>query len=155
MARLPAAEILSRLEPDLEAAGLASAVRSDPDRAERAIDLLKSRARKLSDLVPQLRTFLSDTIDRDPAAVAKHLAAAELAPHLAAWRDRLAAVTPFDPPTLEAELRALADKRGIKAGTLIHATRVLVTGQAVSPGIFDVLAVVGRDRVLRRFAQDG
>jgi len=61
----------------------------------------------------------------------------------------------FDPPTLEAELRALADKRGIKAGTLIHATRVLVTGQAVSPGIFDVLAVVGRDRVLRRFAQDG
>jgi glutamyl-tRNA synthetase len=155
MARLPAAEILSRLEPELEAAGLASAVRSDPDRAERAIDLLKSRARKLSDLVPQLRTFLSDTIERDPAAVAKHLAAADLTPHLAAWRDRLAAVTPFDPPTLEAELRALADKRGIKAGTLIHATRVLVTGQAVSPGIFDVLAVVGRDRVLRRFAQDG
>lgn len=155
MARLAASEILARLAPELEAAGLAGAVASDPNRAERAIDLLKPRARKLSDLVPQLRTFLSDTIDRDPAAVAKHLAAADLTPHLAAWRDRLADVTPFDPPTLEAELRALADKRGIKAGALIHATRVLVTGQAVSPGIFDVLAVVGRDRVLRRFAQDG
>jgi glutamyl-tRNA synthetase len=153
MARLSSAEILSRLRPELEASGLATAVAADPERAERAVDLLKPRARKLSDLVPQLRTFLGDTIDRDPAAVAKHLSAADLTPHLDAWRDRLAHVTPFDPPTLEAELRALADQRGIKAGTLIHATRVLVTGQAVSPGIFDVLAVVGRDRVLRRFAQ--
>ena len=155
MARMRPGDILSRLGPELEAAGLAGAVEADREQAERAIELLKPRARKLSDFVAQLQTFLSDTIDRDPAAVAKHLAAADLSAHLAAWRDRLADVTPFDPPTLEAELRALADRRGIKAGTLIHATRVLVTGQAVSPGIFDVLAVVGRDRVLRRFAQDG
>ena len=70
----------------------------------------------------------------------------------AAWRDRLATVTPFEPAALESALRALADERGIKAGVLIHATRVAVTGQAVSPGLFDVLALVGRDRVVRRLA---
>ena len=49
----------------------------------------------------------------------------------------------------------MADERGIKAGALIHATRVAVTGQAVSPGLFDVLALVGRDRVLKRLADVG
>jgi len=59
-------------------------------------------------------------------------------------------VSPFDAPSLEAALRALAEERGIKPGILIHATRVAVTGQAVSPGVFDVLALVGRERVLAR-----
>ena len=62
-----------------------------------AIDLVKPRAKKLADIVPQLRPFISDAIDRDPAAVAKHLSAPDLGPHLRAWRDRLATVAPFDP----------------------------------------------------------
>ena len=113
---------------------------------------MKPRAKKLADIVPQLRPFITDAIERDPAAVAKHLSAPDLGPHLAAWRDRLASVSPFDPASIEAALRALADERGIKAGTLIHATRVAVTGQAVSPGLFEVLALVGRDRVLQTAA---
>jgi glutamyl-tRNA synthetase len=148
--RLSGAEILARLGVELAAAGLASAVAADPARAARAADLVKPRARKLADIVGQIRPFLVDTIERDPAAVAKHLSAADLAPHLAAWRDRLATVSPFEPATLEAELRALAEARGIKPATLIHATRVAVTGQAVSPGVFEVLELVGRERVLAR-----
>jgi glutamyl-tRNA synthetase len=148
--RLPGSEILARIRPDLEAAGLFAAAMADPVHTAQAIDLVKPRAKKLADIVPQLRPFLTDAIDRDPAAVAKHLSAPDLGPHLAAWRDRLAGVSPFDPPTIETALRALADERGIKAGTLIHATRVAVTGQSVSPGLFEVLALVGRDRVLQR-----
>jgi glutamyl-tRNA synthetase len=94
-------------------------------------------------------------VERDAAAVAKHLAAPDLGPHLRAWRARLADTAPFDPPTIESALRALADERGIKAGMLIHATRVAVTGQAVSPGIFEVLALVGRERALRRLGSVG
>ncbi len=59
-------------------------------------------------------------------------------------------VAPFDPPTLESALRGLAEARGIKPAALIHATRVAVVGQAVSPGLFEVLALVGRDRVIAR-----
>ena len=153
--RLPGAEILARIRPDLEAAGLLDAAMADPDRTAEAIDLVKPRAKKLADIVPQLRPFITEAIDRDPAAVAKHLSAPDLGPHLSAWRERLASVSPFDPATIEAALRALADERGIKAGTLIHATRVAVTGQAVSPGVFEVVALVGRDRVLRRLQLNG
>jgi glutamyl-tRNA synthetase len=153
--RMPGAEILAKIGPDLAAAGLTEAAFADPARTAQAIDLVKPRAKKLADLVPQLRPFICDTVDLDPAAVAKHLSAPDLAPHLAAWRDRIATVTPFDPAAIEAALRALADERGIKAGVLIHATRVLVTGQAVSPGVFDVVALVGRDRVIDRLGARG
>jgi glutamyl-tRNA synthetase len=148
--RMSAAEILTRIAQDLEAAGLARFAAADPARTARAIDLVKPRARKLTDLVTLVRPFIADEIERDPAAVGKHLAAPDLAPHLDAWRDRLQRVQPFAAAELEAALRSLAEERGLKAGTLIHATRVAVTGQAVSPGIFEVLEVMGRDRVISR-----
>jgi glutamyl-tRNA synthetase len=148
--RLTGAEILARLRPALDAAGLSAAAAADPARAAAAVDLVKPRARTLADIVPQLQPFLADAIARDPAAVAKYLSAPDLGPHLEAWRGRLATVSPFDAPALEAALRALAAERGIKPGVLIHATRVAVTGQAVSPGVFEVLALVGRERALER-----
>jgi len=148
--RLPASEILARLGPALAGAGLESAALADRPRAERAIDLVKPRAKKLDDIVPQLRPFFGDDIDRDPAATAKYLSATDLMPHLEAWRGRLAAVSPFEAGALETALRALAEERGIKPATLIHATRVAVTGQAVSPGVFEVLELVGRERTLSR-----
>ena len=150
--RLTAAEILGRLHPDLEAAGLWTDASRPENRArvERAIDLVKPRARKLADLVPQLRPFLNEYVDRDPAAVSKHLAGPDLPSHLDAWRGRLAQVEPFDAAALESALRAVAEERGVKPGVLIHATRVAVTGQAVSPGLFEVLEAIGRDRVIAR-----
>jgi glutamyl-tRNA synthetase len=148
--RLPAPEILARLTPALAAAGLDAAALADRPRAERAIDLVKPRAKKLDDIVPQLRPFLTDDISRDPAAVAKYLSSDDLVPHLEAWRARLASISPFEAGALEAALRALADERGIKPATLIHATRVAVTGQAVSPGVFEVLELVGRERAIAR-----
>jgi len=152
--RLPASEILRRLQPALEAADLWRASLAGPDRAwiERVIDLLKPRARKLNDLVEMLRPFLLDAVQRDAAAVSKYLNVPDLGPHLAAWRDRVRDVTPFDAATLESALRTLAEARAIKPAALIHATRVAVTGQSVSPGIFEVLELMGRDRVVSRLA---
>jgi glutamyl-tRNA synthetase len=153
--RLPADEILNRLRPDLEADGLwTHASRpGNRNRIERAIDLVKPRARKLADLVPQLRPFLNEHVDRDPAAVARHLTGPDLPAHLKVWRHHLEAVEPFDAATLEAALRSVAETRGVKPGVLIHATRVAVTGQAVSPGLFEVLEVIGRERVLARLGE--
>jgi glutamyl-tRNA synthetase len=143
--RMPAAEIARRLAPT---AGVAAEAAADLPLA--AIDLVKPRARRLADIGPMLAPFTADLVDRDPAAVAKHLGGAEIPGLLAAWRERLAGVEPFDAPAIEAALRELADRLGVKPAVLIHATRVAVTGQAVSPGLFDVLALVGRARVLRR-----
>ena len=66
------------------------------------------------------------------------------------WREVLQALPTLDPAETEAALRKLAEARGIKPGVLIHATRVAVVGQAVSPGLFEVLELVGRDRVTER-----
>lgn len=128
--------------------------RDDVDRAwlHAVLALLRPRSKRLTDFPPQFRLFVADDVVRDPAAMAKHLGDDAARAHLAALRDRLASTTPFTAAALEPVLRGLADERGVKAGTLIHAARVAVTGQTVSPGIFDVLELVGRDRVLARIA---
>jgi 5-methylthioadenosine/S-adenosylhomocysteine deaminase len=76
-----------------------------------------------------------------------------LAARLQALREALEAADAFDAATTEATLRRVASEQGTGAGPLIHATRVAVTGQAVSPGIFEVLELVGRDRVLARLGE--
>jgi glutamyl-tRNA synthetase len=154
IARMPSDEIVRRVEPDLRAAGLWN---DDFASARRpwllaVIDLVKPRLRKLTDVVDHARPFLADVVEPDPAAAAKYLGAVELAGPLAALRGRLARVDPFEPVAIEAALREVAAAEGIKAASLIHASRVAVTGQSVSPGVFEVLALAGRDRVLERLA---
>ena len=70
---------------------------------------------------------------------------------MAALEKAFAGLDSFDQVSTEAALRAIADARGVKAASLIHAVRVTVTGKAVSPGLFEVLALLGRDAVRRRF----
>jgi glutamyl/glutaminyl-tRNA synthetase len=150
--RMSASEILMSIASDLERDGLKVGGMGSEERRrlERAVDLVKPRARKLGDFVMMLRPFGGRRIEPDPAAVAKFLSDAALRPHLQAWRQRLEQTDPFLASSIEQALRALAAERGVKAGVLIHATRVAVTGQSVSPGIFDVLEVMGRERVLDR-----
>ena len=64
--------------------------------------------------------------------------------------ERLAKAEPFDVHETEKALRALAEEKAVKAGLLINASRVALTGQAVAPGLFEVMAVLGRERVVRR-----
>jgi glutamyl-tRNA synthetase len=150
--RLPAAEILRRLRPAIETAGLwrDSFLVADQEWIARVVELLKPRAKKLHDIVPALAPFVSDEVVYDEAAVAKHLRGEDVAGHLAAWRDVVRALPSLEPAATEAALRALATERGIKPGVLIHATRVAVVGQAISPGLFEVLELVGKQKVVAR-----
>ena len=153
IARLPNEVVRARIEPGLKEAGLWEDALARERRTwfESVIELLKPRARKLSHIVEMARPFLEDEVEYDAKAVRKHLKP-EILPHLSAWRERLESIDPFDEPTIEAALRDLAEARDLKAAKLIHATRVAVVGRAASPGLFDVLALVGRDRVLRRLS---
>jgi len=155
--RLPAAQIVERLQSEFIEAGIDPGRLNEAEqrRLERVIDLVKSRARKLADIVAHVRPFFLGDIAYDDAAVTKHLSDPALGAHLEAWRERLTATEPFEAPAIEAALRALAGERGLKAGTLIHATRVALTGQAVSPGIFEVVELMGRRRVVDRLGTRG
>ena len=114
------------------------------------VELLRPRAKRLTDFVEKGRPFLVDQVEYDAEAVKKHLSSPEALAHLAAVRDTCAAVEEFTAAALEPAIRALAEARGVKAGVLIHPTRVAVVGRAESPGIFEVLELLGRTRVLAR-----
>jgi glutamyl/glutaminyl-tRNA synthetase len=150
--RMPAEEVLRRIEPDLRAVGLWHDDLAGARREWfcRVIELLKARAKKLADFAVTSRPFLAEEIEYDPEAVKKHLSRPEAPELLAALRDRLASVEPFTAAALEVAVRELAEARGLKAGVLIHPLRVAATGQAVSPGIFEVVELVGKERTLKR-----
>jgi glutamyl-tRNA synthetase len=103
----------------------------------------------LIEYVDGLRPFLDAPIEYDPEALAKHLSAAGIREHVEALGAAFQ-TTPFNEASLEQALRQLADQRGVKAGMLIHATRIAMTGRMVSPGLFEMLALLGRERVLAR-----
>jgi glutamyl-tRNA synthetase len=152
IAKLPAAEIAAQLEPLLMEAGIWKANASAEQREWllRLIELLRPRAKRLTDFVEQARPFLLDTVEYEAEAVEKHLSAADLHDHVAALVSALRHLSPFDEPHVEAAVRGTAAQRGIKAGNLIHATRVAVTGRTTSPGLFEVLTLLGRDRTVAR-----
>jgi glutamyl-tRNA synthetase len=86
--------------------------------------------------------------------VGKYLADAALPGHLEALGERWAGLEPWEKQGLEAALRGLAEERGVKAGVLIHPTRMALSGAAVGPPLFDLVELMGREaaaRHLRRF----
>jgi glutamyl-tRNA synthetase len=145
------------LEPALtdgiESAGLATRGELEERREWylSLIDLLKTRARTIPGLVDLARPFLVDELEFDPDAVAKYWmkAPAQVLEQLTALRGRLEAAR-WAPEALEEVIRGYADELSVGAGKVIHPLRVAVTGREVSPGIFEVLAFLGRDTVLAR-----
>jgi glutamyl-tRNA synthetase len=149
--RLTDDELISRVQQVFAAAGLWSPELASTEREWFlcVLALLKPRAKRLTEYVDGARPFLEDPAQYDPEAVKKHLMTAGLADHVGALRDAFARAS-FDEQALEQTLRALAETRGVKAGNLIHATRIAMTGRMVSPGLFEMLVLLGRDRVLAR-----
>ncbi len=127
-----------------------------PDRSPEdilaAIDLLKPRARNLKDFATAFRAYFSDAFEYDPAAVAKFLKDGATRAFLVQLAQRYAETPEFTEASTEETLRAFADENGIKAGMLINGSRVALTGQAVAPSLFAVMAALGKDRVVARLA---
>jgi glutamyl-tRNA synthetase len=149
--RLDDLELVRRLDPLLRDAELWQPSLTTTTFAwfQQVLALLKPRAKKLTDYVEALVPFLDGSIVYDEAAVRKQLSAPGTRDHLRALRTALATVA-FDEVSLEQALRQLAEQRGVKAGVLIHGTRIAMTGRMVSPGLFEMLVLLGRDRVLTR-----
>jgi glutamyl-tRNA synthetase len=121
------------------------------ERFESGARLLQTRARTVRDFSQSGRAFFSDEFDYDPEAEKKFWKQPEVADLLELLAERLSQTEPFDIQETEKCLRALADEKGVKAGLLINASRVALTGQAVAPGLFEVMVTLGRSRVVSRF----
>jgi glutamyl/glutaminyl-tRNA synthetase len=151
MIRLSGDELVGRVEPAMRDAGIWSDTYLSGERSwlARVLELLKPRVRKLSDFAVEGAFFFKD-VEFDEAAVSKHLKPAGTRRLLQAIITALESAAAFTADELEALIRGLASERGLKAGTLIHATRVAVTGRGNSPGLFEVLELLGRQQTLRR-----
>ncbi len=151
IARLPAPELLRRVESRLRDAGLwrETLASTESPWIGRVLELLQPRVRNLDQLVNELSPFLLALPAIDPGAAAKYLPA-DVRPLLASFASTLQDVDPFDAASVEASLRHAAEAAGMKAAALIHATRVAVTGRSVSAGLFDLLVLLGKDQVGRR-----
>jgi glutamyl-tRNA synthetase len=151
---MPMERLLPLVERELTEAGLgvrdsAFGTRQE-DGFKRTVLLLQSRARTLKDFTGAFRSFFTDEFAYDPEAVKKYWKDAGLSVLLEALAERLAAIQPFDLAGTESTLRTLAEEKGLRAGLLINATRLALTGQAVAPGLFEVMVALGHDRVVAR-----
>jgi glutamyl-tRNA synthetase len=154
IARLSLDELDRAVRPLLSAAGFSNSplLRNTP-AFHRLLELLRPRAKRLTDFVEQSAPLLADTVEYEPAAVEKHLGMAGLADHVAALVTALHTTSPFDESHVEDTVRKTAEQRGLKAGPLIHATRVALTGRTASPGLFELVVLLGREESIARLEQ--
>jgi glutamyl-tRNA synthetase len=133
-----------------EKAALAAKL-NDTTRAQllRAMPGLKERAKTLVDLIDSSAFIFADRpLTMEPKAAA--LLTPETRQLIGKLHTVLAAVTDWSAETTEAAMRAFAEQNGMKLGAVAQPLRVALTGRTTSPGIFDVLAVLGREECLAR-----
>jgi glutamyl-tRNA synthetase len=125
---------------------------ADTPSMEAIVSLLVPRSRTLEDLAQQAIPFLREPVVYDEGAVAKHWGKNPETTRdiLSRLREALGGVEPWDTDSVEGPVRGVASVLEVGAGKVIHPLRVALVGQASSPGIFDVLAALGRPRVLSR-----
>jgi glutamyl-tRNA synthetase len=117
----------------------------------KAMPELKARAHTLGELAEGARfLFAGRPLKMDAAAEA--LLTTEARALLASAHAGLVALANWDGPVLEAAIREVAEGTGVKLGKLAQPLRAALTGRTTSPGIFDVLALLGRDESLARIA---
>jgi glutamyl-tRNA synthetase len=114
-----------------------------------AVEISREKIQTLADFWP-LAGFFYDGPGHDAKARAKWLETPEGAANLRAAQQTLLTTDPWDVATLDAQLTRLVEERGVKPGQLYQPIRVALAGTTVSPGIFETLAVLGRDESLAR-----
>lgn len=147
--RLPAEEFDRRYRAALEGAGLLGPGVGDA-YLEQVARLMQPRTRTFGEAPAQAAYFFADAFPIDGKAARKRLAREGALDLVAALRARFAALAAFTAESTEEALKALAAERSVEAGDIIHPVRVAVSGVGAGPGLFEMLAVLGRERVLRR-----
>ena len=138
--------IATHLKPHLKAQGIEAA---DEIYLQKLIPTLQPRSKTLVEMAEQARFYYSDPVCLDEAAAKKFLKANILAP-LTQLKDRLAGLDEYNEKALEQVFVSLMETFEIKLGKIAQPVRVALTGTSVSPGIFEIISVLGKERVVPR-----
>lgn len=120
------------------------------DRWAEIIAIYKERTRTLEEIVSVYKIFFEDEIEYDEKGVEKYLKKPGSKDIVKNCEMAIQGLSTFDRSSIEDSYRALADKLKIKAAELIHPTRVAISGKTVGAGLFEMMELLGRDKVLRR-----
>lgn len=143
-------EVAKALSPFLEKAGYDdAAIARIPGGVESLIPPLRERSETLLDFVDGAAPFLVESMEMDEAAASKHLTTA-IAQALTEFANQVEVELDFSKETLERILKHLIESQGLKMGKIAQPLRVALTGRTISPGIYEVMALLGKDRTLQR-----
>jgi len=124
----------------------------DREYLKRFIPLLQPRSRTMVEMAEQAEIFVADSLAMDPQAAAKFLTD-DVKPHLTELAAIFATAPEFAQEPLEAAAKAYLEERELKFKTIAQPLRVALTGKTASPGLFEMMQAMGRDRVLKRLGQ--
>ncbi len=114
-----------------------------------ALDTCKEKIKLLPDLPPFADFYFKEDVALDPETVKKDFTP-ENKPRLLKLREALLKLSVFDAATLGSTLHSLATELGVKAGVLVHPTRLACTGKTIGPSLYHLMEVLGKERVLKR-----
>ena len=143
----PLAQLAQEIKPFIVQKGYP--LPADDEWLARAVATLQARAKTLVELVDLAHFYLSDALSFDTKAVNKFLTA-EIFPILERLRTRLAALSVWNEQEIEKVFAGIMQEEQLPLGKIAQPVRVALTGGTVSPGIFEVMAVLGRERTLAR-----
>jgi glutamyl-tRNA synthetase len=146
----PLSQLAEEVVPYIQAQGYP--VPQDRQWLEKMIATLRERAKTLVELVEMARYYLDDQIIYDEKAATKFLNAAA-ADSMTTLAGKLAALAEFTEANIEQAFASTLEEHKLKMGELAQPVRVALTGSTVSPGIHDVIAVLGKDRSIARLTQ--
>lgn len=139
-------QLAPRLIPFLKAEGVAA---EEGPFIERVIATLQPRSKTLVDMARDALFYYAETISYDPPAAAKFLTQESLEP-LQGLAKQLEDLPAFTPENLEGAFQTVMAATGLKLGKIAQPVRVALTGRTASPGIFEIIEIIGQDKVLER-----
>jgi glutamyl-tRNA synthetase len=119
------------------------------DWLAKVVETLKPRSKTLVEMADQAVFYFKDDFEYEEKPAKKFLKANALEP-VQLLAARLEALEDFSEPSLEAVFQAVMDETGLKLGKIAQPVRVALTGRSASPGIFEIVALIGKPSVLKR-----
>ncbi|MCI0468536.1 MAG: glutamate--tRNA ligase [Nitrospirae bacterium] len=129
-----------------------SADQLDINMLSKAVSTLQERSRTILELAKSLRYYIADNIEIEPAAAAKFLKEGDIK-LLLELSQLLSELTEFREASIKDAFSAIVERHGIKLGALAQPVRVALTGGTASPGVFEMMEIIGRERVLNRLSK--
>ena len=139
-------DLVAPLKPFMEKAGIE--IEAD-DYIVQVIETLQPRSKTLADMAEAALFYYQSDIAYDEKAAKKFLKSAALDP-LKLLADKLEALEDYTQSGLEDVFKAVMDETELKLGKIAQPVRVALTGRTASPGIFEIIAILGKERVVPR-----